>query len=291
MSEFRRNILTAMNKSEPPITKDYLTIVALEDGLTAKLSINACEYCVDGDGNWKTLPADTETETINAGQTLSFRGELTPTYHEGVGTFTVSKQFNLKGNGMSLLFGDNAKKEFSLSGRKYAFSRLFELCTKIIDASEFLLQATVLSEMCYFSMFNACTFLVAPPKLPATNLAYRCYETMFNNCRSLTVAPELPAKTLAGQCYFAMFNDCTSLTISPVLPAPKLYSSCYKRMFATCPKLNYIKMLATDISATDCLYNWVVTVASSGTFVKSKDATWDVTGANGIPNGWEVITE
>lgn len=30
---------------------NYLTIVALEDGLTASLSKNACEYCIDGDGN------------------------------------------------------------------------------------------------------------------------------------------------------------------------------------------------------------------------------------------------
>lgn len=27
---------------------DYLTIEALEDGLTASLSTNACEYCIDG---------------------------------------------------------------------------------------------------------------------------------------------------------------------------------------------------------------------------------------------------
>lgn len=30
---------------------NYLVIEALEDGLTASLSRNACEYCIDGDGN------------------------------------------------------------------------------------------------------------------------------------------------------------------------------------------------------------------------------------------------
>lgn len=288
MSEFRRRLM--MQSGDKMIVDDYLTIVALEDGLTAKLSVNACEYCVDGDGVWKSLPADTETEAVNSGQTLSFRGELTPTYHEGVGTFTVYKQFNLKGNAMSMLFGDNAKKEFSLSSKKYALFKLFELCTKLINASELVLQATTLSERCYMSMFNGCTSLIAPPKLPAIIMAYRCYETMFNACRSLTVAPELPSITLSGNCYSAMFNDCTSLTIAPVLPASKLVSSCYKMMFTTCPKLNYIKMLATDISATECLYNWAVVVASSGTFVKSKDVEIP-TGTSGIPRGWEVITE
>ena len=50
-------------------------------------------------------------------------------------------------------------------------------------------------------------------------------------------------------------------------------------------------MLAKDITATLCMSTWVYGVASCGTFVKSKDATWSVTGASGIPNGWEVITE
>ena len=279
------------NKTEPPITKDYLTIVALEDGLTAKLSLNACEYCVDGDGNWKNLPADTETESINKGQTLSFRGELTPTYHEGIGTFTVCKQFNLKGNGMSLLFGDNAKKEFSLSSKKYALLRLFYGCTKLIKASELVLQATTLSEACYLSMFNSCTSLIVPPKLPAINLSYRCYYTMFSNCKSLIVAPELPANKLNGECYIGMFNYCTSLITAPILRTSVLVNSCYKTMFTNCIKLNYIKMLATDVSASECLNNWVYSVPSTGVFIKNKDATWNVRGASGIPYGWEVVAE
>ena len=46
-------------------------------------------------------------------------------------------------------------------------------------------------------------------------------------------------------------------------------------------------MLATDVSATDCLRNWVYGVASSGTFVKDASATLP-TGESGIPNGWTV---
>lgn len=33
------------------------------------------------------------------------------------------------------------------------------------------------------------------------------------------------------------------------------------------------------------------TIFASGTFVKNSDATWDVTGVNGVPSGWTVITE
>ena len=266
-------------------------MVALEDGLTAKLSLNACEYCVNGDGIWKALPANTETETIKAGQTLSFRGNLTPTSSDGIGTFTVNKYFNLKGNCMSMLFGDEAKNEFSLNGKNYALMKLFLRCTKLIDASELALQPTVLSYCCYQSSFNGCTSLIASPKLPATKIYGNCYNAMFYGCTNLTEAPELPAMTLETYCYNAMFNSCVSLTKAPKLLAPVLTAYCYINMFMNCEKLDYIKMLATDISATSCLTNWVVGVASLGTFVKNKDATWDNVGISGIPEGWTVITE
>jgi hypothetical protein len=47
-------------------------------------------------------------------------------------------------------------------------------------------------------------------------------------------------------------------------------------------------MLATDVSASDCLYEWVFGVASSGTFVKHPDMTSLPSGVSGIPNGWTV---
>ena len=47
-------------------TSSYLTIVALEDGLTASLSANACEYRIDN-GEWNSLPANTATPPINSG--------------------------------------------------------------------------------------------------------------------------------------------------------------------------------------------------------------------------------
>jgi len=67
-----------------------------------------------------------------------------------------------------------------------------------------------------------------------------------------------------------------------------LADSCYNYMFYVCSKLNHITMLATDISASNCLYYWVSGVASSGTFVKNSAATWDRTGVSGIPSGWTV---
>ena len=111
---------------------------------------------------------------------------------------------------------------------------------------------------------------------------------MFRGCTSLTSAPELPATTLAFYCYGYMFFGCTSLTSAPELPATTLTYSCYSSMFYGCSLLNYIKCLATDISASNCLSDWVRGVASSGTFVKAASMTSWTTGTSGIPNGWTV---
>lgn len=217
---------------------NYMTIEALEDGLTVTFSYNVLEYCVNGNGNWKILDG-TMNESINAGQTLSFRGESKIFQGIGIGRFEISKKCNLKGNCMSLLFGDDAANNYSLDGKDNAFSRLFEDCATIVEVSKDF--------------------------LPATQLVSCCYSHMFLGCTSLVNAPELPATTLVGECY--------------------------RYMFYNCKKLNHIKMLATDISASNCLFGWVSGVSSTGTFVKNKDATWDVTGADGVPEGWAVITE
>lgn len=98
----------------------------------------------------------------------------------------------------------------------------------------------------------------------------------------------LPSKELGARCYESMFANCPRLTQAPELPATTLAPSCYQFMFKGCSNLNYIKMLATDISANNCLNYWVYGVSSTGTFVKNPDATWEVYGNSGIPNGWTV---
>ena len=166
------------------------------------------------------------------------------------------------------------------------YSGMFFDCTSLIMATE--LPAATLAYNCYQSMFHNCTSLTIAPKLPATTLANNCYDSMFSYCTSLTTAPELPATTLTTYCYYSMFNSCTSLTNTPELPATTLVGGCYSSMFSGCTNLNYIKMLATDISADRCLDNWMMFVSSTGTFVKHPNMTSLPTGSSGVPNGWTV---
>lgn len=101
----------------------------------------------------------------------------------------------------------------------------------------------------------------------------------------------LPAIELDLGCYARMFYGNEALVNAPELPATTLVDSCYASMFDGCNNLKYIKMLATDISASYCLYGWVDKVFHTGTFVKSKDATWDKSGYSGVPTGWTVIDD
>ena len=114
---------------------------------------------------------------------------------------------------------------------------------------------------------------------------------MFSNCTSLEDAPALPATTLAEYCYGSMFYGCEKLTEAPELPATTLTDNCYNQMFYECTSLNKITMLATDISATDCLKDWVQGVAATGTFTKAASMTTLPTGDSGIPSGWTVVNQ
>lgn len=163
------------------------------------------------------------------------------------------------------------------------YTCMFYGCTNLIKAPD--LPATTLSEYCYDSMFYGCTSLTQAPELPATTLADGCYYNMFMGCTSLTRAPELSATTVSGYCYYHMFSGCTSLTQAPDLPATTLKYYCYYGMFQLCTNLNYIKCLATDISASNCTNGWVSGISSTGDFYTPAATNW-TSGANGIPNGW-----
>jgi len=179
---------------------------------------------------------------------------------------------------------------------KSCYSHMFQGCTSLISAPD--LPAKIMAYRCYYCMFACCSNLINAPKLPSTTLAEYCYAGMFTHCTSLSSPPELPATTLAEGCYGlgyydstrgGMFSWCESLTSAPVLHATILVDGCYSNMFRACTKLNSVTMLATDISASDCLTQWLASVSSTGTFTKAAEMTTLPTGSSGIPSGWTVV--
>ena len=261
----RRMLMGAAHYNASFDFNNYLTIEALEDNFRVAFTKDI-EYTIDGQ-EWITLKAKNETQPINIGQTLRFKGELRPDDSNGIGAFTISKKCNLKGNCMSMLFGDNAADNYSLSGKDYAFYKLFQGCSNIVNVD---------------SNF-----------LPATTLASYCYCRMFQGCSNLTTAPELPAATLASSCYRYMFQGCSNLTSSPELPATTLVYDCYGYMFYGCTRIATIRCRARkkdDISAifppTDSWLNKIS--VKTGNFYGYSTYGWD-SGASGIPRGWKFF--
>lgn len=143
----------------------------------------------------------------------------------------------------------------------------------------------------HFGYTKTCLYTDKNKKLvlQATTLSNGCYSSLFHGRTNIKYAPELPAKKLAPGCYSSMFYECNNLIKAPELPAIKLENDCYRYLFYNCNKINYINCKATDISANECLYNWVSGVAENGTFIKNVNADWNTVGNNGVPNNWEVI--
>ena len=303
------------NPDEPScltfVSSGESTIALIKEGDPFEITL---EYSVDGK-SWipytigKTLELfDREKLMFRAGEqgNAFFSLNASRYYH-----FKISGSVAARGNIMSLLDRKCERNSVPI----HAFNSLFKYCEALTSAP--VLPATELSENCYYCMFRGCTSLTkAPalpakvmakvcysgmfwgctslmkaPALPAMELAEYCYGGMFRDCTSLTEAPALPATELASMCYGSMFLGCTSLTEAPALPARELAKRCYARMFFGCTNLNYVKALFTDEPSVETTENWLSGVSHTGTFVKSKDATWDVMGVSGVPEGWTVITE
>lgn len=165
----------------------------------------------------------------------------------------------------------------------YSCKCMFSGCTKLVSVTSVGNKDTTMSDS-FESMFEGCTSLTNAPVLPSLNLNSGCYYQMFKDCTSLTKAPELPATTLKNSCYSNMFKGCTNLTAAPELHAETLEAYCYKSMFEGCSKLNYVKCLAKNHSATNCIQDWLKDVAMTGKLVKKSGTYW-ATGTD-IPSRW-----
>lgn len=295
------NGVTLWTKGPAPhdYSQDYLTFNILSNGtigwkLKGSSNSKTIQYSKNNGETWTNLVANTSGVTINVttGDTVLFKGTNTsyassPTNYYNY--FTSTCDFEVSGNIMSLIYGDNFIGQTTLTAA-YTFNRLFLSCSKLLSVDNLILPATTLTDRCYMRLFNDCTGLTKGPVLPATTLVNGCYLAMFYGCTGLTQAPKLPATTLVSSCYGNMFYSCTSLTTAPELPATTLVTGCYDQMFWGCTNLNYVKAMFTTTPGTSYTPNWLSGVAATGTFVKNSAATWNVTGVNGIPTGWTIET-
>ena len=221
---------------------------------------------------WNEYTNPIVSSTYN--ENIVFKGELTANGTSGIGTFSVNGLFNVYGNVMSLIYGENYKNQTALKS-DYNFAHLFEGCTHLNEAFELVLPSTTLRPHCYDSMFKGCWSLINMPKLKATTLAEGCYSYMYYGCESISTAdPDyLPATTLAANCYGHMFEE-TDLIITPYLPAETLVSGCYDYMFANDKDMSFVQSNFTTTPGTAYTNNWLDNVSEYGVFIFNSDAPW-----------------
>ncbi len=245
---------------------DYLTFEILNSGTigwrAASSTTKTIQYSLNN-GAWTSIDStDNLTISVSQGDKVRFKGTNnnyanSNTDYSGFGNIGTAP-FNVSGNIMSLVYGDNFVGQTELPAQN-TFWCLFD-GSNVVSAEHLVLPATAMTNNCYRALFANCSLLSVAPKLPATNLYNNCYRAMFTHDISLTRAPELPATTVKSESYNSMFNTCNSLT--------------------------YIKCLATNRQSNSCT-GWVTGVAAAGTFIKDVNASWSV-GGDGIPTGWVI---
>lgn len=231
--------------------------------------------------------------------------------------FTTNGCFASMFEGCSSLVSAPNFHNDTLSG--YCYSNMFKNCTSLVSVP-FVLDYTTLQGGCYNGMFDGCTSLTTSPlKGGSYNVPSQAFNRMFSNCTSLINVEDLyivgieqnglqhlsdmfsnckqlihsPIKSFPTQiwqyCYSNLFKGCTNLIDCPELPAEILAVMCYSAMLMN-TKVTWVKMLATDISASNCLNNFMYGVSdvSTSIFVKHIDATWTSTWYQ-IPTNWTVI--
>ena len=243
---------------------DYFHFIALTSGSQVKAP-SSLEYSIN-EGSWTV--GDNEMKTLNAGDVIYFRSDAQT--RVGSNIFKLSsgttQSLEVAGNIMSLVYGADFRDKTVIPCEK-CFSNLFYT-----------------SDTAPVRSLRKAGNLI----LPATTLTNNCYAGMFAKCSSLTTVPALPATTMKKECYRDMFNGCSSLTTAPTLPALTLVDGCYTFMFFFCSKLNYVKAMFTTTPKRTYTNGWLNGVASSGTFVMNRNATWYVRDTYGVPQGWTI---
>ena len=282
----------------------YFTIESLADSNTIKIGKNqspanlSLSYSVDDGETWTDLAisAGRDFTTINTGDKIMFKGvnDRFASAWNAYYRFYSSKNFNVYGNAMSLLFGDDFinNSEFK-TGTTYNLCGLFYGTTTLIDASNLILPATICTEDCYNGTFRGCTNLTTAPQLPATQSARECYSSMFEGCINLEVAPEINLVNMSELSCKRMFCmdrnkkiTTPKMTKSPILHCATGASGCYEEMFKGNGNLVEITCLATTYD-NNSRSNWVTNISDTGIFYKYSHANWQF-GTSDVPNNWTI---
>lgn len=179
--------------------------------------------------------------------------------------------------------GAKVFKQSSCSQMYYGCTHLTKAAAMTVDDAE---------NSAFWGMYQGCTLLTDAENITINSFSgTNICQNMFRQCSSLVdKIPTINASSITNGCFTYMYYLCSNLTKAHSFPALTLLPTCYSFMYHS-TKVNYVKMYATDISATNCLTNWLYAVPnnSSCIFVKNINAQWTDTGWSAVPTNWTVI--
>lgn len=283
-------------------SSDYTVATVDENGLITVFSDGTVTICVEdlisGLRDCKTISA---TFAGYSSIPLSFEiisgGTIVWTREGGASTESKTIQYNKNGGGWTNITSDtgssapyvNVVPGDIISFRGNNTTYFPGTGANIFRGDAFFKAYGNILSLIYGSNYQNETELPSGDTRPYTNN----FHYLFYQNSGITDASNIimPQNTKVA-CYMHMFGDCINLEKAPTLPASTLGLEAYKYMFGNCHKLDYIKCLATDISAVDCTAGFTIGIQEdlSGTFVKHPDMNdWEIDSPNGIPAGWTVV--
>lgn len=181
----------------------------------------------------------------------------------------------------------------SIQARSFPIQACMDMyhgCTSLVSTAAMIVDDAALNA--FANMYQGCTLLTDAENITINSFSGDAVcQNMFRQCTNLVdKVPTINARTSYTSCFGYMFYSCSKLTKSPQLPAETLARQSYQHMLQG-TRVDYVKMLALDISASDCLLYYLEGVpnVSTSIFVKHIDAQWTTTGSSGVPTNWTVI--
>lgn len=197
----RQNMYGGYTNTPPYLNKyyyQYLTVEMLEGGEFYRFPIvytdgsSEIMYYSKNDGPWTAFP---DSINVSVGDKIRFKQTVDPSKtidgHSQV--MEVELKFNVYGNIMSMIYGDDFIGNDELTGLTWDFSPFaywFYGCG-VCDASNLCLPSTRLCESMYMQMFSESLLTKAPSIIPA-HLSDDCYYSMFSDCKYLTGQITIP---------------------------------------------------------------------------------------------------
>ena len=210
---------------------EYLTFKSLEDSNVIYFKcdndnyrfIKTIQVSNDNGQNWTPYTASaagTIIGTLDNGESILIKGnnDYYGSFQEGYSKnfFASTKNFEVFGNILSLVFGDDYRTQFLTYNNSSPFNGygtfygLFQNCNHLISAKNLVMPKAINTQYFAYKMFNGCTSLTIAPKLPAIQLTNYCYGYMFNDCTSLNSITCLATDISATNCTQNWVSDVAS---------------------------------------------------------------------------------